>query len=69
MTPYDKKEKLITANSMIKHAIEIAKIKYSYNKFIDRKNIKASISNEGILEEIIILRDKMYNEFMEKYGK
>ena len=69
MIPYDKREKMITANSMLKYAIEIAKIKYSYNKFIDRNNVKVAISNEGILEEVTLLRDQMYKEFMEKYGK
>ena len=68
MNPYEHRQKLIMAQSSQKDAVAIVRTKYLYNKGIEG-DIKAPITNEGLIEEVIKVREVLLADLEEKHLK
>lgn len=68
MNPYEHKQKLIMAQSCQKDAVGIVRTKYLYNKGREG-DITAPITNEGIIEEVIKVREILLADLEDKYLK
>ena len=62
MTPYEARERMITASSCQKDAIEIVKTRRALYK-------KAQVlKNEDLIKEVQKVRDKLFDNLVKKYG-